>query len=764
MFFERLLAKRYIFQQKRHSLLTVCSIIIAIGLMTSLMVSFDTLFKCLRNSEYSKNPYHLIIYNATEEQIGSMRYDSNVKELTLRENPNTHKQNVLIIFNKDIGDEYEFLNDFGSRHNISQSLSTGETEYNSALMLYDGIGDNAMKERTTIYCLFFVFVIFIVLALRLIIDTAFEVSSKERERQFGVLQSIGATPKQIVNIITWEGVMLCVAGIPIGLLFGCIMAFIAYKCVLTTGIADDYIANNPGAAEIIHFYITPLMLAISASAGVLWVMLSAYSTGMRIVKMSPLDAISNRSNTVKKVKKHSLFGIIFGWTGKLASRNSQRQRKRFIITVLSLTISITLFSTMSVVYDSIDDIVSQMFIDMGLGEMTSDLTVSLKHKSEGIEEYKAAYDKLLNCGYFSDILVTKRTNGSFTDNNNKVHSVEIYYCNKPEYAIMFKHHPPMPYEELTDNGYIMLNRTGNEKYENFKEPDSINELSGISSINAKMSRSVLISEEEYENLSDKEKRRARRIEQEDVSGDKYMFVKSISENVDFPIVKEAEIEGIYDYMAPDHIIILGTLDQYTSNDYKFIRGHLGYDDFNCVLKNPSYHNDALKYIDNNDELDILVDMFDMKQKTHSIIAAIKVGSVFFNIMIALISIVNMINIISTGIINRRSEIAAMECVGMSEDQLYRMTFIESLQYALTAAVSAVVLSALLLYGTGAFIASVGLSDYSGIAGGRYFSYSTILIRILLASVSALAVSFISSLIPLRNIQNRSLVEQIRSLE
>lgn len=56
--------------------------------------------------------------------------------------------------------------------------------------------------------------------MRLIIDTAFETSSKARERQFGVLQSIGATPRQIVKIITLEGTLLSVIGISLGLLCG----------------------------------------------------------------------------------------------------------------------------------------------------------------------------------------------------------------------------------------------------------------------------------------------------------------------------------------------------------------------------------------------------------------------------------------------------------------------------------------------------------------------------------------------------------------
>ena len=78
-------------------------------------------------------------------------------------------------------------------------------------------------------------------------------------------------------------------------------------------------------------------------------MISAYGTGMRIIKMSPIQAISNRENKVRNVLRFSLLGTIFGWKGTLAARNNQRQPKRFAVTVLSLTVSIMLVASFSLV-------------------------------------------------------------------------------------------------------------------------------------------------------------------------------------------------------------------------------------------------------------------------------------------------------------------------------------------------------------------------------------------------------------------------------
>ena len=125
------------------------------------------------------------------------------------------------------------------------------------IVLIDGIGDGAHLFKLQIFCIFFIFVVLIAFALRLIIDTAFEVSSKERERHYGVLQSIGATPEQIVRIIAYEGLRLC-------------------------------------------------------AVGVIWGFLSAYGVGMRIIKKSPMEAIITRTDKVEKVRKRTLSGLLFG--------------------------------------------------------------------------------------------------------------------------------------------------------------------------------------------------------------------------------------------------------------------------------------------------------------------------------------------------------------------------------------------------------------------------------------------------------------------
>ena len=58
----------------------------------------------------------------------------------------------------------------------------------------------------------------VVIATIVVIYNAFQISVVERTRQFGLLRSIGATRKQIRQIVLREATFLAVIGIPIGII------------------------------------------------------------------------------------------------------------------------------------------------------------------------------------------------------------------------------------------------------------------------------------------------------------------------------------------------------------------------------------------------------------------------------------------------------------------------------------------------------------------------------------------------------------------
>ena len=131
------------------------------------------------------------------------------------------------------------------------------------------------------------------------------------------------------------------------------------------------------------------------------------------------------------------------------------------------------------------------------------------------------------------------------------------------------------------------------------------------------------------------------------------------------------------------------------------------------------------------------------------------------ILLALIAVVNMANIISTGIINRKKELAAMQCIGMTQKQLYGMIAVECLQFVIGAVIVSAVLVCLLFFATEQFLNMLELGDSQE---KKAIAYSAPLIRIALSSGFVYIVSLISAVIPLKQIEKESLAEQLRTID
>ncbi|MCQ2459427.1 MAG: ABC transporter permease [Ruminococcus sp.] len=734
MRFEGLLAVRYIKEQKRHSLLTICSIALALTLMTMIFVCYGTLQKCMGNASYALDPYHMKIMDVTEEQFSILENDSAVKSAKLVKAFDGY-YNAELFFKKGIIEDFEIYKSQLSEKlgwdsmAINDRMMNGDVIVNRTLMNNELIDDEAHYQQLETFCILFFYVIIIAIALRMIIDTAFEISSKERERQFGVLQSIGASPKQIVKIITSEGFILSFIGIPIGIICGICVAYIAFKTVLSTGIAEAYLSADK-ITDVIKFYVSPLMIAVSAVTGLVWVLLSAYGTGMRIIKMSPVEAIISRKNNIVKVKKHSLTGLLFGWTGKLASRNARRQRKRFIITIISLSFSITLYAGIGCAVATVKSVLEDSFSEV----LVADIETELLTDCTDPLSYKPVLEGLENCGYL-DVIASRDFLGKEGDK-----SASVSYLNRYFYNEQFEGNPPVSYDDLTKSGeYIRV--VYNAKADKSKKTADL----------TVKTFDVDTSKEGYEEYAYS-----------------YLDLKNnysveLSKDVKLNIADTAELENEYENVSKFNYYI-GTLDMYENGLYKEYGNLNPTMSAGCMVKSDEMYSKAIEYIESNEEnIHIEYDTFNEMRKIRRAIAAIQTGAGFITFLISLIAIVNMVNIISTGIINRKSETASMQCVGMSEGQLYRMTLAECLEYVIISTIMALVMCAAVISGTMVLLDTVELMTNDVKDYIIQLSKDTA-IRVLQVSIVAFLVTVISAFIPLRRMQKDSLVERIKSVD
>lgn len=763
MRFQKLLASRYIFAQKRHTILTICSIAAALTLMTMLFTGFSTVISCLREKAYDDAPYHYLIYSVTKEEGEILKKCDGIESCTLVQNKGDGTFRAAIFLEKDVRNDDEVMQNAFDKAGLPYSYEYdmfSEFDKNLPLLQYDFIGFSAWYNIAQIFALFYVFVIFLAMAMRLVIDTAFEISSKERERQFGVLQSIGATPKQVVGIITMEGTLLSVIGIPIGMLCGVGLTYLAFRMVIASGITDIFFSSDAKSAEILQFSVNPWLLLVAALTGYVWVWLSAYATGMRIVKMSPMQAISNRSNTVKKVKKRPLFGLLFGWVGTLAARNTRRAPKRFAITVVSLTISISLFACFRYVLDSVETGYLDYAESVGIG-----YDFLIREETEDCHplDFLESLEDLEDSGYFGDVKVNAAGYGSCKISENTEQLVFIDYHSETSYNDLFGGTPPVSYADLAaKGGYIMLEHS--EETADPADWEGIRQVQAMDTIEVMISRENSILPEEYEALSAAEQETWHPFTHQDGS--------------------TGEHTTLYYYRRDDHPVTYAVTDRYAIPDSEYCSRHsitinsvtlvaalpqyeteyMNYLDrgfgrwFYCDLADEGQYREAVQYLKSHGIMNLEHDMYLENKMIESTIALIKLIMAFLIIMITLIAVVNLVNIISTGILNRRSELASMQCVGMTNRQLIGLTAVECLQYAVTSGIVSSLLAMGILFATEEFLRLMTLEqDF-----GERLNYAEPLPMIWIAAAAAFVIAFCTALFSLYTINQRPLVEQIRS--
>jgi putative ABC transport system permease protein len=186
---------------------------------------------------------------------------------------------------------------------------------------------------------FYIFVMIITsLSLVLIIRNAFLLSMQSRLHQLGILQSIGATPRQIRSCILQEAMGLCLVPILVGIGGGVGLCLAIIR--LANTIAGAYRGENAVFSYHVGLFFLPFI------GSILTVLFSAWLPARKLSKQNPLQLISGEEvyYGLQKEKKCGLISTFFGMEGELAEKSLYVRRKSFRTASLSLTLSFFAFS------------------------------------------------------------------------------------------------------------------------------------------------------------------------------------------------------------------------------------------------------------------------------------------------------------------------------------------------------------------------------------------------------------------------------------
>ncbi|WAA12854.1 ABC transporter permease [Fervidibacillus halotolerans] len=261
---------------------------------------------------------------------------------TLTEN---EKVNASVVLRKVRQSIFSDTEQFAKKIGVSpDSLS-----YHTNLLRYYGVMKND-GIRTTLISLSSIIMAIIIIGSVSLIYNAFAISVSERSKYLGMLASIGATKKQKRNSVFFEGFVIGMISIPLGILFGLIGIGITFYFI------NSLIQGTLGVEESLKVVVTPWSILISIALSAVTIALSLYIPARRASKISAIDAIRLSQEiklTKKAVKTSKLVRKIFGIEAEIALKNLKRNKRRYIATIFSFVISIVLFLSVTFFIDQL---------------------------------------------------------------------------------------------------------------------------------------------------------------------------------------------------------------------------------------------------------------------------------------------------------------------------------------------------------------------------------------------------------------------------
>lgn len=523
----------------------------------------------------------------------------------------------------------------------SDAEAFGNAKYsfseNDGLLRWENLEFNE-STTNTLYAVSAVVIVIIVTSV-FCIKNSFEISITEKTRQYGMLASVGATSKQIKKNVLYEGLILGIIGIPVGILSGLVAIFILLKVI--SNILKDF-------AGIEFIYATSfLAIAISIVLASITIYLSARKSAKKASKISPIEAIRNTDDIkikAKKLRSPKIIKRLFGVGGDISYKNLKRNRKKYRTTVISIIVSVSIFIAMSAFVQYAFDATSVYYknydYNLVINASESDINQLLEiAKNDTVKKYSIARQLVLDVSgkeltnhYTNEKKSADESIGVINPDNEK-DCITIVAVGKEEY-MRFLNKNGLRYEDVKDK--VILNDSA-KTYIDSKKAYSMYRI--------------------YDYKKD----------------------NHISANIDDKSI-DLEIVAIVDSVP------MGLQNDYYSNGMfivsdEFLDKYKTKDDMNVSLYVDSSAPSELEEIAKKSSGVKYVENIETMAKTQSAIwLVISIFLYGFIAVISLIGITNIFNTITTNMELRQKEFANLKSIGMTKKEFNRMIRLESVLY------------------------------------------------------------------------------------
>ncbi len=627
----------------------------------------------------------------------------------------TKNVNMSIIL-KNPTEVYEF-EDY-----LKKDLQIDETNIseNQDLLYYMGIFKSDRMESFVLTMIAIVIGI-IVLTSAFVIKNSFSISLTEKTRELGMIASVGATAKQIRKSIFFEGAILGLISIPLGIVIGIVA--IGIVLAIVNGII------NSGTTPLIDNF--ELQLTISWGAiivaiivSIVMIIISLIRPSYRAGKISPIDAIRESSdvkikkNRKRKNKEYKLTKKLFGIEGVIARKNFRRSRKRYRTTIFSIFLSIVLFISMNAFAESVFGVSSLEYQDSRIN-----LTVYSSNQTE--EEKEAYFNKIKELDGIKEYMILKNayvhmdnpdiyTEEALEYYSEEVNTILIIYSLGDEAYRNYVAELGLNYDEVKDEAILSDTRI---LYEYEEGRDGVKRVeTNLTNLNAGDTLEYYKMQDEEENLTEKGSIKIAK------RADKYPLGLSFQQDT--------------------HPVIIISDEMMENFEHDLVSMPINAED-------PYKLQEEIVEIDKTNQSNIYNAEEDVRAaRNMNLIVSIFVYG--FIAVISIIGVTNIFNTITTNMALRNREFAILKSIGMTNKEFKRMIHYESFIYGLKA----------LIFGLPAGIA-LSYLIYTVTADVYTTSYELPIIPILISIIFVFAIIFMTMRYAVKKTKNQNIIETIR---
>lgn len=470
------------------------------------------------------------------------------------------------------------------------------------------------------------------------IKNSFDISITEKTKQYGMLRSIGATKKQIKKNVFYEASILGVIGIPLGIILGLLASYILII------ISNFYLKDMLTEKLKLEFSISFVAIFVAIALGIVTIYFSAFRSAKRAAKVSPIDSIRNSANikiNPKKIKSPKAIKKIFGMGGEISYKNLKRNKKKYRTTVISIVVSvfvfISLYSFMSMAFESIE-------IELNI----RDYNVQLSARDFNENSYRK-FTETAKLDNIEDCTISRVTQFKYSENHYSKEYIDWISSEK------------VSEEEY----YLGMNTLGKEQYSEYikslgLEYDEIKD------------KAILVDGVTLESYDSKKNKNVKKyIRTYDIKEGNTINGRLENDepfNIEIGAVTDKFPLGLKNYsnavlIISDELFDKIATSRYITIYYKSNNSNKLQDDIDEYLKSEDY-----SLINAEENVKMMSNLF-------TLLGIFLYG---FIIVITLIGVTNIFNTITTNMELRKQEFAMLKSVGMTNKEFNKMIRLESI--------------------------------------------------------------------------------------